>query len=175
MENALLYTFSTIAQTLGGAIALLSAFVLYRFQSLDDALDRDTKTLRDGFTAHGGKASSYEELEAERQYLKILELLKTEAAHGNTYSVPIFKRLKHGIERKKRITDAFMAALLCTGTGMMLSILMLPITHVLVARPAAAVLVLLAGVVIFTACIWIYWLVISAALGLRKFRDEVSE
>ena len=32
MDNALYYTFSTIAQTLGGAIALLGAFVFYRLQ-----------------------------------------------------------------------------------------------------------------------------------------------
>jgi hypothetical protein len=35
MENSILYTFSTIAQVLGGASALLAAFVLFRFQSLD--------------------------------------------------------------------------------------------------------------------------------------------
>jgi hypothetical protein len=33
MENALFYTFSTIAQTLAAAIAFLGAFALYRFQS----------------------------------------------------------------------------------------------------------------------------------------------
>jgi hypothetical protein len=32
MDTALYYTFSTISQTLAGAIALLGAFVLYRFQ-----------------------------------------------------------------------------------------------------------------------------------------------
>ena len=37
MENSILYTFSTIAQALGGAFALLSAFVLFRFQSLETA------------------------------------------------------------------------------------------------------------------------------------------
>lgn len=39
MENALFYTFSTIAQTLGGAIALLGAFVLYRLQSISNELE----------------------------------------------------------------------------------------------------------------------------------------
>jgi uncharacterized membrane protein len=33
MENALFYTFSTIAQTLAAAIGFLGAFALYRFQS----------------------------------------------------------------------------------------------------------------------------------------------
>jgi hypothetical protein len=34
MESAILYTFSTIAQALGGTFALIAAFVLYRFQLL---------------------------------------------------------------------------------------------------------------------------------------------
>jgi len=32
MDTAIYYTFSTIAQTLAGGIALLGAFVLFRFQ-----------------------------------------------------------------------------------------------------------------------------------------------
>ena len=38
MENALFYTFSTIAQTLAAAIALLGAFALYRLQTIGVAL-----------------------------------------------------------------------------------------------------------------------------------------
>ena len=39
MENSFFYTFSTIAQTLAGAIALLAAFVLYRLQSLNAEIE----------------------------------------------------------------------------------------------------------------------------------------
>lgn len=39
MENALLYTFSTIAQTLGGLLALIGAFVLYRHQNLTSEIE----------------------------------------------------------------------------------------------------------------------------------------
>ena len=38
MENALFYTFSTIAQTLAAAIALLGAFVLFRLQTIGATL-----------------------------------------------------------------------------------------------------------------------------------------
>lgn len=38
MENTLYYTFSTIAQALAGAVALLGAFVLYKVQSIDREL-----------------------------------------------------------------------------------------------------------------------------------------
>src|SRR5258708_21039997 len=46
MENSILYTFSTIAQALGGAFALLSAFVLFRFQSLDASMLNASRGLR---------------------------------------------------------------------------------------------------------------------------------
>jgi hypothetical protein len=45
-ENGILYTFSTIAQALGGAFGFLSAFVLYRFQSLNRAMEKDAIPLR---------------------------------------------------------------------------------------------------------------------------------
>lgn len=38
-ETTLYYTFSTISQTLAGAIALLAAFVLYRIQLLNSEMD----------------------------------------------------------------------------------------------------------------------------------------
>src|SRR5882762_587970 len=46
MENTLYYTFSTIAQTLAGAIALLGAFILYRLQKLNNGLDDHAKFIR---------------------------------------------------------------------------------------------------------------------------------
>jgi hypothetical protein len=170
MENALLYTFSTIAQTLGGAIALLSAFVLYRFQSLDAAIAKDANELRTRLSASGGSPAEHDRLEAEGNYQQILENVKAQGEH--TFSIPAFKRLKHGIDQKKKIVDAFMAAASMTGTGMMLSIVVLPLTQFLINRRAYSFFILLAGVIIFVACIVMYWLVISAALGLRKFRSE---
>jgi hypothetical protein len=51
MENSILYTFSTLAQALGGAFALLSAFVLFRFQSLDASmLNASNEAVRPGDT-----------------------------------------------------------------------------------------------------------------------------
>ena len=49
METALYYTFSTIAQTLGGAIALLGGFVLYRFQLLARSIEDTAEYLRKEF------------------------------------------------------------------------------------------------------------------------------
>jgi hypothetical protein len=43
--NALFYTFSTIAQTLAGAIALLGAFVLFRRQSLNAEIESNASQI----------------------------------------------------------------------------------------------------------------------------------
>jgi len=44
--NALYYTFSTIAQTLAGALAVLVAFVLFRLRDLDKKIDLGNERLR---------------------------------------------------------------------------------------------------------------------------------
>lgn len=45
MVNSLFYTFSTIAQTLAGAIALLGAFVLFRLQSLNAEIESNASQI----------------------------------------------------------------------------------------------------------------------------------
>ena len=47
MTNQLYYTFSTIAQTLAGAIALLAAFILYRLQTLNKDIEELSGCLED--------------------------------------------------------------------------------------------------------------------------------
>ena len=100
MENALLYTFSTMAQHLGGAIALLSAFVLYRFQSLDTAMTKEARDLRPEFQTAGGNVADYDRIESVGEYKELLESIKSQGERS--FSVPAFKRLKHGVISKKR-------------------------------------------------------------------------
>lgn len=59
MQNALLYTFSTIAQALGGAFALLAAFVLYRFQSLGPMMAHDSAQVRGELSRGGANFERY--------------------------------------------------------------------------------------------------------------------
>jgi len=51
MINTIFYTFSTMAQTLAGAIALLGAFVLYRLQSLRSDIEIDSGEIVQGYPA----------------------------------------------------------------------------------------------------------------------------
>src|SRR5439155_13188719 len=56
MSNALYYTFSTIAQTLAGAMALLAAFLLYRLQVLNRAIDSDAERISSALKPYHGRA-----------------------------------------------------------------------------------------------------------------------
>lgn len=49
VDTALYYTFSTIAQTLAAAIALLAAFALYRLQGLLNTIEITSLELANGF------------------------------------------------------------------------------------------------------------------------------
>jgi hypothetical protein len=74
IENALYYTFSTVSQTLAGAITLLGAFVLYRFQ----LLDRDINESVDDIRTHvvGEARKNIEVAIREGHPERILELAK---------------------------------------------------------------------------------------------------
>jgi hypothetical protein len=83
MENTLLYTFSTIAQTLAGAIALLGAFALYRLQGLtrdrDAAVDRMAEMYRETGTDREDtprRSVTLLALRASQQYTQILAFLR---------------------------------------------------------------------------------------------------
>src|SRR5215213_4593110 len=71
-DTAIYYTFSTISQSLAGAIALLAAFVLYRFQLLDIEIQGSTSHLRTFAT--GDTRQQMDVAMAAGRHDKILEL-----------------------------------------------------------------------------------------------------
>src|ERR1700735_3926817 len=90
MENGILYTFSTIAQALGGAFALLSAFVLFRFQTLDATMWKDSRSARAGLTAGGGDVFGYDTLRAEGNYAEVIREIDAVVARQAIRSNPLF-------------------------------------------------------------------------------------
>jgi hypothetical protein len=81
MENALLYTFSTIAQALGGAFALLAAFVLYRFQSLDPMMAHYSAQVRGGLSRGGGDLGLFDSLSVQGNSRALMYILHEVASH----------------------------------------------------------------------------------------------
>lgn len=73
MENTLFYTFSTIAQTLAAAIALLGALVLYRLQRISEALQLGMFQVIQPYPLNAAAQLSLE----EEQYADVLAYLNT--------------------------------------------------------------------------------------------------
>jgi hypothetical protein len=74
--NAIYYTFSTIAQSLAGAIALLGAFVVLRLQSLDTTIHLSANSIKDALSAMSGDTQTAQRLYAHGKYRELLEGLK---------------------------------------------------------------------------------------------------
>lgn len=80
IANALFYTFSTISQTLAGAIALLGAFVLYRLQSLNLEIEEESRSIagRYGLVARGYSEANQKtvmELHDEQKYREVVAFI----------------------------------------------------------------------------------------------------
>jgi len=71
VENTLFYTFSTIAQTLASAIALLAALVLYRLQRISEAIDLAMSQVRQPYSLNTEAQLALE----EEKYSEVLEYL----------------------------------------------------------------------------------------------------
>jgi hypothetical protein len=182
MENALLYTFSTIAQALGGMFALLAAFVLFRFQSLEAEMISDSDRLQNAFGPD--RLSKYNELRGERQYRDAWDMVKAVAdeaklrehhlPYGPTAEWVHYDRWQKNIARHERISRWFLAAAVLTGDVIVASVAIIPFAQVLHSRPIGAPTVLAIGVIAFAACVVLYWQVISTSLGVVKAKKSLN-
>lgn len=118
VTNAFFYTLSTIAQTLAGAIALLSALVLYRLQMLGVLMQEDSHQLS---WLYGSSPDHTEESEAIRnlhQQSKYSEVLNFIALNpipqGVNEATAERARLKQNLERQNALLKLFAFALILT-------------------------------------------------------------
>ena len=103
MTNTVFYTFSTIAQTLAGAIALLGAFVLYRLQALRSEIERPAEAFGNNYVAgisegrvreiNTAQADNLQNLRDEGQYLEIVRFaIKTPPPSDVAKISPLIRR-----------------------------------------------------------------------------------
>ncbi len=128
MENAFFYTFSTIAQTLGGALALLGAFVLYRLQGLSAEIDHSAAIVR----THSTSASTRQAMTAAliaRKYAEIAALAKSP---DETATVPEFgadlARLEELLTVARRVRRTFVLITILSGCVLIGSVAILAFT-----------------------------------------------
>ena len=181
MENAILYTFSTIAQALAGTIALLAAFVLYRLQSLESGMWEDSAVAFDGSPFTHEEMAALQSLRGRREYAGFSDALDKAvearsvrlAAQGQPEPQGPFgpgnrARLSHvreGVAVSNRVKARLWQALWPTAGAMIYSIGAIPAAHLIHCRLTASWIVLSVGIIAFVACLGFYLLLIRAALS----------
>ena len=173
MENSILYTFSTIAQALGGAFALLSAFVLFRFQALDSSMFNASVGLRTIWT-DSKDLDSYELMRGLSIWPQLNRAIEAQVAKRSASDAhyPPFEvvlaaaRLRAGERKHRYLSQVFWAAVVLTFLVMAGSVAVIPYAHeIATTRSLLEIHVInLIGVGAFALCMISYLLVISGAL-----------
>ena len=178
MENGLLYLFTTIAQCLAGAIALLAAFALYRMQSIAGAMATYCEFLIAEFRHIGryNDVSELQGLQTEGRYDDFIaaHTRLSAATQSSGLHAPIdprvavwLDRLRANLAGHKTINAALWRALIATGLVMTGSIIATPAAHLIAYRPFPGWCAVAAGVLGFCICLWLYYALIRAALPGR--------
>jgi len=182
MENSILYTFSTIAQALGGAFALLSAFVLFRFQSLDASMLNASVGLRCIWKSKAD-LESYDTLRGLSIWPSLNKAIEAQIARMiAVHESPSFEvmatktRLKAGESLHSFLTTVFWVAVSLTFVVMTSSVAIIPYAHDIVESHTAKWIhwLNLGGVVAFGLCIISYMVVIYSALLSRYGKDIIQ-
>lgn len=175
MENSILYTFSTIAQALGGAFALLSAFVLFRFQSLDASMLNASVGLKSIWKSPAD-LECYETLRGLAVWPSLNKAIDAQIARMTAaHEAPSFEvmatktRLRAGQSLRFFLTWSFWLAVALTFVVMAGSVALIPYAHEIAETQSLKVIhtLNLAGVGAFALCMVSYVIVIYAALVSR--------
>jgi hypothetical protein len=154
MANAFFYTFSTIAQTLAAAIALLAAFLLYRFQGLNHEIDDNSMRLSLPLASVVGQKADF--MHRRGQYRELLALAAETQFPVTTYQAKDERaRLPVLLDLKDSLLCRFHVALYLTVGLITVSILALILTPSL-ADTSVAILILAVALVWFIGCMISY-------------------
>ena len=171
MENALYYTFSTIAQTLSGAIALLAAFVLYRLQILSIALDKHANVIRDQYYEDFDKAWMNSFIVKE-EYQKLLDFtvkypIDTATDEQDSYVKDSLDQIKYFLPFKKSLLNHFYVALFLTVGLILSSVVLLSITPFVNAHVNVRTGSFVVGILWLVACFISYVMLLRKSLSSR--------
>ena len=172
MENGLLYTFSTIAQALGGAFALLSAFALYKFQSLKEMMHRDADMISTIWIAPQN-GPIYRRMIANGDYEAVADLaehqVNTAVGTSAEGTMPIIwgeccHRIRANSSIYRNVSSLFKRSAVTTGIVMIGSVAAIPLAYPIHCIMWLACTVLVIGVGGFALCLFQYWSLIKAAV-----------
>lgn len=156
MINSLYYSFSTIAQTLAGAIGLLGAFVLFRLQSLSAEIESNASQIATvvDMVVGGEEAQT---LFRQGQYHEVLNRLGKITVPPTTYQCTRERsRLPILLDRKDSLLWRFKIAFYLTIGLIMASVSVLVIAEQLAGRTSLASVVFALGLLWLAACLASY-------------------
>jgi hypothetical protein len=167
MENTFFYTFSTISQTLAGAIALLAAFVLYRLQSLNANIDSIAERLTSWVEMicqqepRQVDGMNVRQLHGREQYRELHLLSNRIKVPENFYQADLEReRLPILLRSKDSLLRRFACALCLTVGLIIFSVFALTVTPCM-AVSSKAPMILTGAVVWFIVCmatyVWLLW------------------
>ena len=161
MDQSLYYTFSTIAQTLGGAIALLGAFVFYRLQFLNAAI---AHVVTQQIFQHidGENHLAFEQLHAQGKHADLVERARSlPTSVATDHLQRPLTRLEELVAEKSSLLVRFRYSLILTVDVTALSATILALVPIVVSRCFAAP-VLIVGLLAFVGCLATYaWLLLG--------------
>lgn len=165
MENALFYTFSTIAQTLAAAIALLGAFTLYRLQTIGALLDDLALTAMQPYLPD----DTARRLRAEENYGAFLEHLRnTQSRKTNETIDPVptaaLHRLGAYVQALSSLQGLLKWALGLTVVVIIAAVTILALTPQIATQPSLACVVFILGIGSFAGCLVVYSVLVVRSL-----------
>ena len=158
MENALLYTFSTIPQTLGAAFAVLAAFVLYRFQAGSAALSELTRQAIEQLPGEPTREKAYAMLSEGKQseFLQLVKSLKPPPTPG--WQTVVLRNFLDAAEALKNAQEALRTAFLFTSGLILYSVITLCLDPQIARLPdTVAEMLLSLGALGVLVCLILYW------------------
>lgn len=163
METAPYYTFSTIAQALAAAIALLAAFAMYRFRDFRRELVFQAEKLRSSYSPSNSEVI-IEHIHASA-WRPVLDAFNEQENASNgvvDYSTRIRKRLRTSIASIRAVERALWVSVAATALVIVGSVAVLAYVPSICSNGHASAF-LNSGVAATTLCAGTYgWLLISA-------------
>lgn len=161
--STLYYTFSTIAQSLAAAIALLATFVLFRMQTLQAEVERRSDALLDlGFDTSVQRAAK--DAQARGDVRSVLEITSVQISTPDNRVDYARRRLKALFKHEQSLLLAFWSSTLLSVALVTASVFALSrVPEIVEARWDAVVLD--AGIWWFVGCVATFAWVVRAALG----------
>jgi hypothetical protein len=152
-ETALYYTFSTIAQALAAAIALLGAFTLYRLQLLAAAMPEAAAILRTHTSANRAEVDA---AFIVADYTRVFELVRAADSRSQRTEIKAgLEKFSRILGEKRAVIRTFQSALVASVIVILGSVIVLAVTPA-IARGSSPALVLAGGCVALGVCLGLY-------------------